>query len=80
MTKRILILVLSSSLVGCSIRMTANLETGDAVYGKTKMEKEQEYDAQTNRKLSVVEAIAGTINSDVLLRRDPEPVPTPYLP
>lgn len=78
MTKRFLILVLAGSLIGCSIRLSGNLETGDAVYGKTKIEKEQEYDSETTRKLSAIEAIAGTINPDVLRRG--EPVPTPYLP
>lgn len=76
----------STLLTGCSIRMGGFLETEDAVYGKTVMEKEQKYDS---KHLGFVESLMGAVNSDSLNALDrivngaaeqaPRPAPTPVV-
>lgn len=50
---------------GCSIRMMGYIETEDAVYGKTNIDKDQKYDKQRDH-LGFWESFMGTINSQSL--------------
>ena len=52
-------------LNGCTIRAIAVLETEDAVYGNTKVEKVQKYDPKQHH-LGVAESVMGTFNSDTI--------------
>lgn len=78
--KKLLVLVLIGSVVlaGCNIRMIAVLETEDAVYGKTKVEKEQSYDPKKREHLTLSEAIAGTISPEII--QQPSTAVEPELP
>lgn len=52
-------------LTGCNIRMVAVLETEDAIYGETKIEKAQKYDPEPKQKeVGFFEALVGVFNSD----------------
>lgn len=53
------------TLSGCSIRAIAVIETEDAVYGNTKVEKAQKYDGKQHH-LGFFESLMGTLNSDTI--------------
>lgn len=46
-------------LQGCSIRAIASIETGDAVAGKIKIEKEQAYDPESDNLLGTRRVLPG---------------------
>jgi len=52
-------------MCGCNIRAVAILETEDAVYGSTTVQKTQKYDPK-QRHLDTVESVMGAVNSDSL--------------
>lgn len=52
-------------LTACNIRAVAILETEDAVYGNTTVQKVQKYDSK-QRHLDALESIMGVFNSDSL--------------
>lgn len=77
-------LAVSFLLTGCTIRAVGIIETEDAVYGNTKLEKGQKYDP---KHLGFVESIMGTINSDsleavgrIVNGEQARPEPTPIAP
>lgn len=70
---------------GYPIRMVAVLETEDAIYGETRIEKAQKYDPYRNQQddgIGFFEALVGIFNSDSAkaIRENPTPVPAPVLP
>lgn len=60
-----LTLCCASLLSGCTIRAVALIETEDAVYGTTKIEKVQKYDSK-QRHLGFFESLMGALNADTI--------------
>lgn len=66
MTKTSLVLCGASVLLSaCTIRASAMIETEDAVYGNSKIEKVQKYDPKQHH-LGIGESIMGAVNSDTI--------------